>query len=393
MKKQTNTTKKERVSKKEKTSLKEIKPKKLTKKVKKDTPRFSFVVSGKQLSVSDNFTSECLTFREGQGNYLFMKQLIETGNYELVFSLNDPSFFAELNFDGLIKVDRKGSEIKYYLITEEKEISIPKFGEAVKDFCSDIYSYANAEYLKLFLSRLLKNESKQEIPHFLFYLSQQKFIILETGDLIAYKAVREDLYDKHSGTILNSIGSVIKMERSKVTQDSLQPCAPGLHVGTKDYIQNYARSESRYLAVKIRPEDLVSVPGINEGKIRVCEYEVLCEVSMETILTKHTLITKEEFLNNNGLISKTLPKIKLPKISEDNAKKLKDLSLPQRVISWVLSKINRSKNSSISFGTLTKALKKDFPEMETKALKTILEQNFIFEKDKKLSKSTIRAKN
>ena len=100
------------------------------------------------------------------------------------------------------------------------------------------------------------------------------------GDVIAYKAVREDLRDIHSGTIVNNIGAVISMERSKVDELPENTCSYGLHVGSLAYARKFGGSNARILQVKIDPADFVTVPFDYSGqKARVCKYTVMVEVS------------------------------------------------------------------------------------------------------------------
>jgi len=76
------------------------------------------------------------------------------------------------------------------------------------------------------------------------------------------------------GHVPNPVGSVVEMQRSKVTADSSVGCSSGLHVGTYDYALNWGTDY--LLRVAVAPEDIVSVPyDCNAQKIRCCRFEVL----------------------------------------------------------------------------------------------------------------------
>lgn len=99
--------------------------------------------------------------------------------------------------------------------------------------------------------------------------------LTDDGCFIGYKGVRRDLYDIHSGTILNSIGAVIKKDRRDVDDNTRKLCSYGLHVGSYEYASRYA-GDGVVLLVKVNPADVVSVANdAQQEKIRVCQYEVI----------------------------------------------------------------------------------------------------------------------
>jgi len=74
--------------------------------------------------------------------------------------------------------------------------------------------------------------------------------------------------------MLNNIGSVLKMDRTKVDDNPNRTCSAGLHVCS----QGYVKFGERLLHVAVDPEHVVAVPtDYNNSKMRVCEYEVLEE--------------------------------------------------------------------------------------------------------------------
>lgn len=107
------------------------------------------------------------------------------------------------------------------------------------------------------------------------------FTIDADGDIIAYKLVRSDFKDIHSGTFDNSPGSIVEMPRYEVDDNPNNTCSSGLHFCAFSYLESYRHSgDDRIVLVKVSPADVVSIPtDYNHAKARCCRYEVLSEVN------------------------------------------------------------------------------------------------------------------
>lgn len=112
------------------------------------------------------------------------------------------------------------------------------------------------------------------------------FTLAEDGDILAYKKVRGDYKDIHSGTFDNSVGQIVEMERKNVDDDPNNTCSSGLHFCAYSYLSCYASdSDIRIMLVKVNPADVVSIPtDYGNAKARCCRYEVVQEV--EHIITE-----------------------------------------------------------------------------------------------------------
>jgi hypothetical protein len=128
-----------------------------------------------------------------------------------------------------------------------------------------------------FLSNLLENPSARAVNELYSFLENRDLPITEDGFFLAYKRVRADFTDVHTGRINNSIGSTPSMPRNLVDDDYGKECSQGLHVGSIRYVSNFAASpENPVVIVKINPRDVVSVPVAEDAtKCRVCRYEVI----------------------------------------------------------------------------------------------------------------------
>ena len=131
-----------------------------------------------------------------------------------------------------------------------------------------------------FAENLQQNPSFRAVSELFQFLEKNDHPITEKGYFIAYKRVKGDFTDIHSGTFDNSVGNVVEMPRNKVDEDCNRTCSYGLHVANWDYAHNqFASSNSRtdvMLEVEVNPADVVAVPSdYNQSKMRVCRYKVL----------------------------------------------------------------------------------------------------------------------
>lgn len=152
----------------------------------------------------------------------------------------------------------------------------------IKDLVRDGFSPKSALN---FYERVMQNPSSSAVNELYDFLANKGLPLTEDGCFLAYKAVRHDFKDIYSGTFDNSPGNVVQIPRNEVDDDRRHECSYGLHVGAQDYVRGYGSGNSKYLVVKVDPKDCVAVPrDHNAQKLRVCRYEVLREVSRDSIL-------------------------------------------------------------------------------------------------------------
>lgn len=138
------------------------------------------------------------------------------------------------------------------------------------------------EPMVLFMHNLLKNPSKRSVDELYGFLEKNNLPITPDGHFLAYKKVRNDFLDIHSGTMDNSPGRIVEMERFKVDDNKDQTCSTGLHFCGMSYLDHFGSSDSRTVIVKIDPADVVSIPSdYNGAKGRACRYEVIGELGVE----------------------------------------------------------------------------------------------------------------
>ena len=138
-----------------------------------------------------------------------------------------------------------------------------------------------------FMENLYTNPSHRAVTELYGFLEKNNLPITPDGHFLAYKKVRNDFLDCHSGTMDNSVGQIVEMERHDVNDNKDETCSTGLHFCGMSYLSHFGGE--RTVIVKINPADVVSIPSdYNEAKGRACRYEVIGElnVSPEDAFTK-----------------------------------------------------------------------------------------------------------
>jgi acyl carrier protein len=109
--------------------------------------------------------------------------------------------------------------------------------------------------------------------------------ITDEGMILAYKRVREDYMDIHSGTIRNAVGDSPSMPRNKVDENKDRTCSDGLHFCSFSYLPHFGSGPgSKVVILEIHPKDVVAIPSdYNDAKGRTCAYTVIGEYQGDDI--------------------------------------------------------------------------------------------------------------
>ena len=135
------------------------------------------------------------------------------------------------------------------------------------------------EPLVLFMENLMTNPSKRAVDELYGFLEDNNLPITPDGHFLAYKKVRENYMDVHSGTFNNSVGMICEMERNQVDDDKDRTCSTGLHFCSQEYLSHFGGQHTMIL--KINPRDVVSIPSdYNNSKGRCSRYEVIGELGV-----------------------------------------------------------------------------------------------------------------
>lgn len=229
---------------------------------------FPYLIQGKNIVVVINGTSH--TVSATNISYEKIKQAIKDDDWDLVQDLIEPKQVV-LNYgQGHVGVQGdkllwKGQEFHNYLAA--KFIEMYQEGFPVEPMVN-------------FMENLMQNPSKRAVDELYGFLEKGNLPITADGCFLAYKKVRNDYLDIHSGTMDNSVGQVVEMERNHVDDDKDRTCSVGLHFCSLDYLDHFGDATSRTVVVKINPRDVVSIPAdYHSTKGRACRYEVIDEIN------------------------------------------------------------------------------------------------------------------
>ena len=86
------------------------------------------------------------------------------------------------------------------------------------------------EPMVAFMENLYQNPSKRAVTELYGFLEKNNLPITPDGHFLAYKKVRQNYFDVHSGTMDNSVGNVVEMERHDVDDNKDNTCLSLIHI-------------------------------------------------------------------------------------------------------------------------------------------------------------------
>ena len=237
-------------------------------------------IDGKQFTVGNDHP-----------NFTAIKTAIKDKNFAVIPALADivTSVRNWLNAGGDFEL--RGDQV--YLNGEA-------FSTAITDkVLNMIEAGANADPLYAFLRKVRLNPSKTAQDELLLFCEANGFMIHEDGDIIAYKSVRGNYTDIHSGKFRNAVGDIVTMPRHAVDDNRERTCSTGLHFASHEYASTWAGQidgvHRRLMVMKINPRDVVSIPSdYNNQKGRCARYEVISELTGNTRLPKQAVYTNRD---------------------------------------------------------------------------------------------------
>jgi hypothetical protein len=126
-----------------------------------------------------------------------------------------------------------------------------------------------------FLDKLMDNPSRRATNELYAFLEHKSMPLTPDGNFLAYKGVKDDYTDWHTGSFSNQIGETLEMNRNGVCDDSNLGCSSGFHAGSLEYARGYGNG-GHLMIVEISPADVVSVPlDCDCQKLRTSKYKVV----------------------------------------------------------------------------------------------------------------------
>ena len=273
-------------------------------------PKYSLTNSSVMV-VIDGVT---FTFQEGTPNFTALRKAILAEDWSALSKCLTVSSSIEQWAQGKFKV--VGEKIFY----DGEELPSELNGRISKMASSG----EDPSRLFKFWERLQMNPSKRSVDSLWGFLQHEGIPLDENGYIMAYKSVRPDFKDHHSGTIDNHPGQRPSIPRNKVSDDPRCACHEGLHVGALSYAASFASmcntSEAIILICRIDPKDVVCVPyDESQRKMRVCEYEVVGIQASELSETSYRGDTDDYEDEDDGVEFEpdTLPVKKAPTVPKE----------------------------------------------------------------------------
>jgi len=224
------------------------------------------------VSVGFFFNGKWLEAKASHPKYTSIESAVGTGDFETASEL--------ISLKTVIGQAIKGSQLKLvgnslnYKGTEVR-------GVLGKRIISMLKLGYDCSALEAFLSNLMENPSDRAVQELYGFLEVSGLPITDDGYFLAYKSIRDDFTDHHTGKMDNSVGALVEMPRNTVDEDKDRTCSRGLHFAAHEYASSFYRS-GRMVVLKINPRDVVAIPSdYNNQKGRACKYTILREVSRD----------------------------------------------------------------------------------------------------------------
>jgi len=258
---------------------------------------FPYIVQGSNITVVIGTTPH--TVSKNHITYNKLLAAIKAGEWETVQDIIEPKQVV-LNF-GQGNVSVEGDKIFWKGREMHNALTKRMVAMIQEDF--------PVEPLIAFMENLMENPSKRAVNELYGFLEKNTLPITSDGCFLAYKKVRQDYLDCHSGTVLHkpaaymtdedtaaleeAVGknnevtvavedgvTVVSMERNLVDDDQNRTCSTGLHFCSQDYLRSFGGE--RIVILKINPRDVVSIPNdYNDSKGRCARYEIVDEIDKD----------------------------------------------------------------------------------------------------------------
>ena len=208
---------------------------------------------------------KALTMESSNPSFNEAKKLLSQEKYDELPDLFDTPKAVERFAEGNIKVS--DGEVSY-----KGEVIHNHVVGRILDFMRQGLPY---KPLTRFVEKLMENPSRRAVNELYAFLEHKNMPLTPDGNFLAYKGVRSDFTDWHSGQFTNKVGDVNEMPRRNVCDNANIGCSDGFHAGSLDYARQYGNG-GHLMVVEIDPADVVSVPlDCDQQKLRTSKYKVV----------------------------------------------------------------------------------------------------------------------
>lgn len=244
----------------------------------------TFILANKKRQLKKTFT-----FSDTHPNFLLALQWLQNIRYTSLYQEKQKVTEAEADAleklhniylalkdwsNGDLKITRQSATYKGRPIDKKLEALL------LKVYLANPLENATFTAWSKYLEAATNPNTSHKVANRLFmFLQQNDLTITEDGKVLAWKVVRPNYKDIHSGTFDNSPGQTVEIDRKDVDDNDNNYCSYGLHVCSWGYLSSFASRGNPVLQVELDIADIISIPlDYNGEKIRVCKYKVLRDV-------------------------------------------------------------------------------------------------------------------
>jgi hypothetical protein len=223
-------------------------------------------------SITVFLNGKSLTIASDHPNFKAVRQALKTKQYGNLETLMN----ARAAVQKFLSPDKDFALINDQVVFQGHAFSDLITGKVLKMIAEGF----DATPLFNFLRNCMANPFAEARDELLLFCEANGFMIDEDGYILAYKSVRDNYRDIHSGQFDNSVGRVVKMHRKDVDSRRDVTCSNGLHFAALEYAKNFGSGDKRIMVLRINPADVVSIPNdYANQKGRCCRYEVIAELA------------------------------------------------------------------------------------------------------------------
>lgn len=207
--------------------------------------------------------------------------------------------------DGMLSLDTQTNEVVFTSTDGRRMPIVHTFATRIRDAWSRQDKEALAVY-KAFMIKASNNPNDVSASDLFEFITVNKLPLASDGDVLAYKIVKPNFFDIHSGTKDHTPGNVVTEEKVDYNRDVT--CSNGLHFCSKDYLPAYGGSfgggnkENKLVLVKIDPADVAAFPrDYNNAKGRARRYTVVSELPTAFFTAIVQLMEQVPYVNLDDL--------------------------------------------------------------------------------------------
>lgn len=236
----------------------------------------AYIITSNTINIS--FDDKDFVMAKSNDKFEQVVEAIAAEDWPLLFNLMQPARMIQEQLSSKSTLEQQLSDMTLSGQYDEIVYNGTVVNSAMVDVMLEMLALRiDISHMVAFLDNLAVNPSKRAVDELYGFIEACNLPITADGHFLAYKKIRNNYTDCHTGTMDNSIGATVEMPRNQVDDQKDSTCSMGLHFCSRQYLNHF--SGARLVVVKINPADVVSIPtDYNNSKGRACKYVILKEI-------------------------------------------------------------------------------------------------------------------